>query len=400
MMMLLAPTSLALLVCGLALLLLALARIVRHRSRRYCPGPAGFLRRWVRGVLPWNGGCRYDLGALDSAGCRCPECGTPSKRSGWLRQNTRLRVGRIGMLLCVAGGVGVYQGMERLPWDWAEHLPSTPLLAIERVMGERAPYAVREEIERRVWARMLNDSQRRELARSLARDLRSDGVNGNAMRAMGMLATLGNEGIEVLLDALKSNDHQERQLAADVLREAEGFELNANLLRVCVEGLRDDRFPFDPGSALDTSTWTWCSNARGGTAFLVKYAIQASPHLARGLRSDDRQQRLLCAAIAGWGKLTDLAPQAGPILLVHLADNDMAGDAKIAYSALASFGPEVRAILEQAIDSPDTQQRQAAQSLLGRMGDNRFKGVRPTRLSENGVDPTRFDYNNATRDLR
>lgn len=397
-MLMLAAAALAL--GGLLCTLYGLVQRVRRPVRRHCPGPARGFRRMLGFVLPWRTLCGYDLSGRPDARTPCPECGVMAARRDLLRSPGRVRWLRLGFTCLALAGTAFWQWEAAMWWEWVTRLPTTPLLRIEATLGPRVPGQVHDELANRACAKAMTSRQREIYAALLVRNLASDEVRGNAGHAGWLLTQLEHEGVVALLGALKSADYQQRQLAADHLRSMEGFELNQDLLRVTVEGLRDDRFPFDPGTALDSSTWTWSTNARDGTAFLVTYARPAQAFIAQGLASDDRQQRLLCAAIAGWGGLDELAPVAAPILIEHLADNDMQGDAKIAYAALVAFGAHARGALESAIESPDTQQRLSARALLGRLGDTRFVKAKPPMLSGNGIDPATLDPGDATRDLR
>ena len=195
-------------------------------------------------------------------------------------------------------------------------------------------------------------------ARSIDRyiaDLADDDVRWNAHRAMSRLRRIGLTAEAQLEAALHSHDWQQRQLAAHCLRGLEGYEPSDRLLEVTVEGLRDDDLPVETRRGRQTA-YTCVYNAARGAPYLLRHATQAEVYLLEGLGSDDEQQRFLCACILGHAGLQSGIPDGVPVLLEHLRDNDIPGDAMLSTAALYRFGLEVMPHLLAALPEADDQQ--------------------------------------------
>ena len=183
--------------------------------------------------------------------------------------------------------------------------------------------------------------------------LKSDAVRWNAGDALRTLWFMESPPKRQLQKALYSTDYQQRQAAADVLRYRFPLETTDQLLKVSIEGLRDDRFPRNRKD----HTYTYIFNASRGAVFLAKHAHAAREQLIRHLSSDDLQQRFLCAyALAMNGIQEDLGKTAS-VLLPHLRDNKIRKDACLASAALFRLGPGVKPQLLKALPAADTQQR-------------------------------------------
>jgi hypothetical protein len=200
------------------------------------------------------------------------------------------------------------------------------------------------------------------IARLIA-DLADDDVRWNAHRAMWRLRKIGSAAEEQLEAALFSHDWQQRQIAAHCLRGLEGYEPSDRMLEVTVEGLRDDDLPSE-GRRDHRGAYTYVFNAKSGTEYLLGHAEAAGPFLLDGLRSDDAQQRFLSAFILGHAGLTSGLPEGAPILLEHLRDNDIGGDAIMSAAALYRFGPDVMPHLLAALPDADAQQAQLVNLIL------------------------------------
>lgn len=165
-------------------------------------------------------------------------------------------------------------------------------------------------------------------------DLAHDDVRGNAQAALAELRRAGERARAALEDALRSPDHQQRQLAASLLR-ALGGEPSRELLLVSLEGLRHDRIPADPGVGL---AFLHLPNARESASFLVGHARRVEDELLRGLQSVDGQERLLCAYVLAASRTQRGIERTTHVLIEHLADNDVPGDAVLASAALYRLG--------------------------------------------------------------
>lgn len=155
-------------------------------------------------------------------------------------------------------------------------------------------------------------------------------------------------------DALNSPSRQVRQFAMMQLISVNG-EPSQRLLDVCLEALDDDTIPVDTKRPMAQRNWTPEGNACNAAEYLVAHASRVEKEIDKGLESKDWQHRLLCAFIAGRGGLAKLMPKAAPILIEHLKDNDIRGDAATAMSGLYGFGNTILPHL-RAMSKPDAQQ--------------------------------------------
>lgn len=281
----------------------------------------------------------------------CPECARQIRRPReMVRSERRWRWGRIAATAAV-----MLFAASRTPFirhgRWTKFTPTTPLVVLERALGVHAPKGVRNEVSDRLTSRKLSTDDTNLLIPRLIADLAADRHLHNADRAMGLLWSMGSAPVPALEAALRSDDWQQRQLAAHVLRAMPGYDPCDDLLRVCADGLRNDALPRGGGR------YSWVYNAREGSAYLVRFRDRIAPFIAPGLHSTDMQERFLCAAVAGFAGCTDLAPRAVPILLEHLKDNKIGGDAQIAAPALYHFGPGIVPLIEPYEYSADRQQR-------------------------------------------
>lgn len=191
----------------------------------------------------------------------------------------------------------------------------------------------------------------------LIADLADDDVRWNAQTAMWRLREIGGAAEAQLETALHSSDWQQRQLAAHCLRGLSGYEPSDRMLEVTVEGLRDDDLPVETRKGRQTA-YTCVYNAAWGTRYLLRHAGRAEVFLLEGLHSNDAQQRYRCACVLGHAGLRSGIPAGAPILLDHLRDNDIPGDAMLSAAALYRFGPDVMPHLLAALPRADAQQAQ------------------------------------------
>ncbi len=239
-------------------------------------------------------------------------------------------------------------------------MPTPVLVVVERIDIGRGVKDVRHEVGHRVAKGKVTGWSASILASALAEDLISDEVPWNAERADDLLQTLWPDSRSALETALHSGDMQGQLLAARLLRKLCG-DPSDSLLSACVQDLRDD-------SNSGIGWWFLTRhNAAEASEYLVRWAPRAESMLAEALHSDDRQQRLLAAAVAGYSGLTDLIPVAAPILIEHLRDNSIPDDAKVAAPSLFRFGPEVLPYLCEHVDSDDRQLRAIARAIIERL---------------------------------
>jgi len=361
------------------------------RHARRCPGWRSPWRRWLS-PLDWFfvRGCRYNLYGLrgDVIGAlTCPECGTHIvSRRRMLRTNRRWR--RVMTGLCgLACALAVWQSSAIHRQELIHRLPNDVLIAVEQYFKERTPTILRRELRQRLVDGRLGDRQRRWIMPLLVHDLKADSIVFNGQISAHELSDMFETAHSALEAAMLSTDWQQRQLAADVIRRHDPDYPSDALLRVTVEGLRDDRLPYDWNSG----SCNFVFNARDGVRFLAHHAERAEPFLAEGMNSSDVQQQFLSAVAVGLGGRLALAEQAVPILADHLRNNLIAEDAKLATVALHGFGPEVVPLLEPLLDSADRQQRQLAEYLIRRLTTDAAPADLATQLPAARVSARTFD---------
>ena len=140
-----------------------------------------------------------------------------------------------------------------------------------------------------------------------------------------------------LHSALTDPDRQRRQLAGHVLMRADELPTQA-LLAVAIEALELDAF----GSS---STVPAANADRAGT-WLLAHLDQAGPELLAALEHSSHAVRLRAAAVLAQGKHPAHRTYV-PLLIHHLADNDIEQDATLAGRSLALLGPAARPWLDR-----------------------------------------------------
>lgn len=342
---------------GLAVVVIAW-RTRPRGERRLCPGYARSVRSRLhpaRALFRYR--CGYDLaGSPRQDGLvRCSECGRTHDPADLLRPGSRLRLGAVGSLMLIAAS-----GTLLVPWfqsgRWARALPTLALVVVENPYPTEASEDIREEVSRRVRDGDIEGVSARMLARRVAPQLRGDTRRGNAERAESILRSLWPESRPELEALLTDGDAQARVLAAAILRRRCPNDPSWALLEACIEDIGS----CPPGISA-YMRWGKCSDA---AEFLRAHAVRAHPLLESAMHDPDPHRRLVAAAVAGYAGLDDLAAAAAPILISHLADNNVSGDAKLAIPALFRLGPAARPALLASMDAPDPQQRQAVRALL------------------------------------
>lgn len=255
--------------------------------------------------------------------------------------------------------------------QWQRLVPTTVLIGVKRVVGtEWMPTRLRRELDGRIYGKELSARQVRWVIPALQRDLRKDGSPRNAHRAMEQLGhSLGAEGLAALERSLRAKDYQERQLAAEQLRRlcwdnsdknpVLAREPSDEVLRVTVEGLQSDTITYVNGGT---------DNAWAGFSFLARFPERIGPFIVPGLKSFDRQQRLLCAALVAHAGLEAHYDAAAPVLIEHLAGGVISGDAILAARALSWMGAGAAEVLVRVVSSGEAQQRQLGKMLLEDLG--------------------------------
>lgn len=255
----------------------------------------------------------------------------------------------------------------------------------------------------------------------LISELRDDDIRSNAEQAMRAILRYPTSPVERLYEALDDPEWQTRQIACHLLwsirtlherlastnndmvdttsryarsqrdlpawRQSEYPPVTKRLVEVTIEGLRDDQTPYE---RVDRRALMY-TNAAHGLFRLIPIAHDWIPQLREALHSDDNQQRLFAAMIAGRAGIASLVEPAAAELLPHLRDNDIREDAKFAVWALGGFDRELLPILQRAIPTADPQQRDLMQLLMLDMIDP------PTTLAEREERGRR--YNNISRSV-
>lgn len=208
--------------------------------------------------------------------------------------------------------------------------------------GAQAPPALRDTVTRHIEAG------------ELVQELRHDGIRWNAMRALSLLYSYGEDARPALEAGLAGDDPQQRIMSAYALRRlphgGPDPEPSDALLRVTIEGLALDPAPNMRVHRLDP--------LQDGMRFLLRFPDLAQPRLVEALQHGDRQQRFAAAFILGTHGRQDHVALIAPVLIPHLADNDIRGDAVLAGSALYRLGGRVIPALDAALPEADQQQRE------------------------------------------
>jgi hypothetical protein len=221
--------------------------------------------------------------------------------------------------------------------------------------------------------------------------LKSDDIPHNAINLRWALMTTNNPPVKALQQALRSDDYQQRHLAADILRGIEWHQPTDRLLEVTVEGLGDDQFPLERTPHYEAVVFLF--NARAGVTYLVKHGAKAKKYLLKGIHSDDLQMQYLCAYLLGVHGIQKDIKLTSSILIRHLRDNDISGDAAAACSALYRLGDKVIPYLKDALPSDDEQQTELVTLVFKNLTNaplnrqERGWGGRNARISSQHRDP-------------
>lgn len=352
----------------LALAIVACPRLLLRPRRGNCPGPP---LRW-RALSPWPlRTCGYELPGPGT----CPECGAIHRTAPRTPLSRVLR-SFVPSALCLVAAITCHNARWIVTMRWVSHTPAPILAAIVTHADGRAQRKAIHELTERAQNKTLTTAQARSVARAATAALRADDTSWNALHAMELLRLLGDDAVPALETALDSRDYQKRQLAADLLctRVARGedrwhwlgpldpYDPPDRLFEVIVEGLGDDALPYDRIGAQPRTTWV--SNAFDGVVFLVEHAERARPFLAPALASTDTQAQFLGAVAAAFCGEVSLVDQAAPILIRHLKDNVVGGDAAAATRALFLFGSGVLPHVRPLVAAPGKQEASLAKLII------------------------------------
>jgi hypothetical protein len=238
---------------------------------------------------------------------------------------------------------------------------------------------------------------------------RDDNIRYNYTRAARVFFSHPNLTPDYLYSSLNHEDWQVRQLICKSIWDRaqkrrfdyttqtyilesinEDYPITDDLIRVSIEGLRDDTTPYDRPRKRGL-TYT---NARFCTISLILVAHDWVSQLETAMRSDDHQQRYFAAYILARAGVAQSVDEASRILLPHLRDNDICADAKFSVYALGGFGEELKPILHQAIPTADNQQRDLLMLLLWNLQEpaiteqDRIKRSRFNSITKTVYDPS------------
>lgn len=415
----------------LALISAARARARMPRAR-CCPGPARRWTPLVilfRRHCGYDLAAHVRAGPLRvplAEAVTCPECGRRiARRSELVR--TRGGVRPLGCA-CLFALLALACGL-RPPLDGQAlvAMASTDvLLTSGAALGTVSPIEVREELHRRALDLQFDERDTRRYVALLVEDLRDDGLLHNARQALSQLAIFATYDPTPLLAALASEDEQQRELATEVLCDLPWSGTPPiELVRRCFEDLRsDDRrwnhargysllaehaialrgeltaridspdeqerraaqdllWASDRNEPLDRATRGRLLEAaiadlaltqRSGVATeafhrLFAHADESAALWTAALDAADARTRLFAAALFGCAGRSEAVERAAPILIAHLADNEISGDGMLAARALWGFGDAALPAIDAALAGGrlDEQARQA----LGYLADRR-----------------------------
>ncbi|MGE3182850.1 MAG: hypothetical protein AB7N71_14560 [Phycisphaerae bacterium] len=230
-------------------------------------------------------------------------------------------------------------------------LPTPVLIGIEWTLGTGQPRVCRRELDARLYAGRIKGGVAEWYARVLVRDLFDDEIKGNADRAEWHLDQLWPDSHRALEATVVSDDRQARMIAASILRRHCFSDPSDGLLRACIEDLRHD---------LRNVNFLTLYNAQDAANYLDRYPDRIESMIADALESDDLQQRIAVAAIAGKAGFFRLAERAVPILTEQLRADNVSGNATMSAPGLIRFGIMALPYLHEACNSDDPQERSLA----------------------------------------
>lgn len=176
------------------------------------------------------------------------------------------------------------------------------------------------------------------------------------------IENLSDQERATLWYGLNSDNRRERQIAAWAVRDR--VKPDETLLKVTIDGLRDDNLPPPSRSSKDDTGYCPVYNASDGTRYLLKHIDKAEPLLIDALQSDDLQQRFLAATVLAFGHRAAHARKIAEILIPHLKNNSLHSDGHMAAAALYRMGEPILPELESALRYASDPQQLAALRLI------------------------------------
>jgi hypothetical protein len=164
--------------------------------------------------------------------------------------------------------------------------------------------------------------------------LHDDDIRGNGRDAFFLVCDLPPGDVPALAAVLHSRDAQQRGYARAILRVrcTRGAALpSPALLAATIEDLR----PLDDRWLIDTHVWPVRKHS---LLFLCEHGNAALPGLRQALDSQDVQQRTFAAFVLATLGDDASAARVVRVLVAHLADNEIGGDALFASHALFRLG--------------------------------------------------------------
>lgn len=203
----------------------------------------------------------------------------------------------------------------------------------------------------RLLSRFEPERHQRRLTELAIRSLRHDRHRGNLGWAVDYLwRDAGADAIEPLARAIRDPDTQLRVHAKEALariHERTGRTPSGDVIRAWVEMLATDA---------EGRSWT-------ATRALIAHADAGEPALRDAMAPGaDPQQRFLAAYVLGMSGIG--GEVVIDMLIDHLGDNRVSGDASRAAAALWRLGDPARAGVLEARDDPDPQRARHAREIL------------------------------------
>jgi len=222
--------------------------------------------------------------------------------------------------------------------------------------------------------------------RNLIEDFRHNRIPYDAIRARSPLQgrTADQLPLPILEAAMQSDDPQYRNFCLAVLQHARGYQPSDAMIAACVEALKDDDFPrsLKHGGTL-------LHNASGAVRFLEVTPTLEARHLQKALDSDDGQQRFLSAYLLARRGAKIHKEKIIKILVHHLKDNRIVGDAHLAGTGLAGLGEGLREPFKrlQKEGKLDAQQKLAIELLLADLDERPVDLAKRKKITSNKTFP-------------
>jgi hypothetical protein len=205
---------------------------------------------------------------------------------------------------------------------------------------------------------------------ALLDDLRDDDVRWNAERAVGRLFQLIDDDPPdgpvtlALMQALRSQDLQQRYYAAILLMKSRLPEQPDDLLDVAVDMMCEGRIDGAPWGIRELRR-NLHSPQDSAIRYLTDHAEEAQSRLLGLLgRHQDEEARFLGAFVLAHAGLAEHTDRVAPVLISHLVDNDIGGDAVMAMNALMKLDADRVIWWLQSGTQPDEQFQRSKRLLL------------------------------------